>query len=511
MIRNKDAIIANGASTWHQGARRVLLDLLESGLRAVDPATAVRRHVSVEGSVLRVRGEGVAVDRDMQGPGRVVVLGGGKATAAMATAVESILGNWLSSGVIVVPGDAAASFPSGKIRSHAGGHPIPNRAGMQGVDAMIDLAKSLVRDDVAICLVSGGGSALMPRPAGDITLEDKQELNKVLLACGASIHEINAVRKHVSLIKGGWLARHASPAAVISLVLSDVVGDDLATIASGPTVPDPTTFSDAVSCLKRRQAWDAVPPRVRAYLQAGLANTAMETPKPGDPALDRVVNVLIGSAATAAGEIVRVAGARGIDATHVVTNHLDGEAREAGDALATLVSGAGTRRISFPASGTWFSGREMTIHVDRDAPGDAMTLLLFTGETTVTLRGKGTGGRNQEMLLATLGSLRGRGQGGRFALLACGMDGMEGNSPAAGAIIDDGSATRAEAKGLDALGMLASNDSHRFFTGLGDAILTGPTGTNVNDVIMLLVEGRWQDVVVTRDRRDPSPATIEAR
>jgi hydroxypyruvate reductase len=325
----------------------------------------------------------------------------------------------------------------------------------------MDIARSAGRDDLLICLISGGASALTPAPAAPVTLTGKQRTTELLLRSGAGIHEINTVRKHLSEFKGGQLARLAAPATVLSLLLSDVTGDDLDVIGSGPTVPDRSTFEDAVEVMRRRGIWKRIPAGVRARLEQGLAGKIAETPKPGSPIFRRVRNIVVGSNRQAIAAAQREAKELGYHAM-ILSSVMEGEAREvagvhAAIAKEILASGHPLRRPACVISG---------------------------GETTVTLRGHGKGGRNQEFVLSAAAAIAGlRG----VAILSGGTDGTDGPTDAAGAIATGSTIERASAAGLDWRTSLDRNDSYHFFDPLGDLIRTGPTRTNVMDVRVILV------------------------
>lgn len=494
VVQDKASIIENGKTMWHKTARETLLKLFEAGLASVNPYSAVKRHVTLTSDAIVLK----SVDCDvcsfpLKDIGKIYVVGGGKATASMAIALEEILGDRIDAGFINVPDEQLKLDPPRlkRIRATGASHPLPNQAGVDGVRKMIILSQEARSRDLVFCLISGGGSALMPHPASGITLEDKRTLNKLMIECGATIQEINIVRKHVSMVKGGWLARHFQPARVVGLILSDVVGDDISTIASGPTAPDPSTFSEAVAIIEKYKLLDRIPVRVRKHYILGMREDVRETPKPEDRMFANVTNVIIGSAQIAAKEITRVATTfTNLASVHLLSNKLEGEASEVGKVLHSLVMALAERKSRVKlACGNVSTGGKGEFKVEYGDPGDARvsTLMLLTGETTVTVKGKGTGGRNQELLLSFLNASNPQSKV-RFAMTSCGMDGIEGNSKAAGAIIDDLSLQHVTAKGIDLARALSDNDSGTVFSAIGDAIITGPTGTNVNDVTMILVD-----------------------
>lgn len=424
--------------------RRHAFAIFRASLRAADPRQAVRTALArVDFSPFR----------------RIFVAGAGKASASMAQAAEQVLGDRICSGLINTKDDHLA--PVRHIALHQAGHPVPDQRGVAGARRIAALASQAGRGDLLLCLISGGASALLPLPADPVTLVEKQETTRLLLACGATIHEINAVRKHLSAIKGGQLARLAAPASVLSLLLSDVVGDPLDVIGSGPTAPDRSTFRTAWSVLEKYSLQTQVPAPVRLRFEQGLAGRIPETPKPGDPCFAHTRNLVVGSnrlAVGAAAQKARQLGYRPL----VLSTTIEGETRDVAAMHAAIA-----REI-------FTSGR----------PVPPPVCLISGGETTVTLRGGGLGGRNQEFALAAAIALD--GLPGILAFSA-GTDGTDGPTPAAGAMADGATLARAAALGLDAAAFLARNDSFHFFEPLGDLVCTGPTGTNVMDVRLVLI------------------------
>ena len=378
--------------------------------------------------------------------GRTIVVGAGKASAAMALAVEQHWKGDLSGLVITRYGHGA---PCKRIEIVEASHPVPDASGRDAALRMGRLVEGLSADDLVLCLMSGGGSALVAAPAPGLTLEDKQNVNRQLLACGAPIAEMNCVRKHLSALKGGRLAAAAHPAQVVSLIISDVPGDDPAVVASGPTVPDPSTRQEALAIL-RKYKFD-LPPHVWAF----LATAEAETPKPGDPRFAKVKTQMIAAPAqslAAAAKLAKQAGYQVID----LGDRVEGEARDVAREQAAL---ALTTR--------------------------GLTVILSGGETTVTIKGKGRGGRNAEFALALAIALDGKPH---IAAIAGDTDGIDGSEDNAGALVTPDTLARARAKGLDANAFLANNDAYSFFEALDNLIVTGPTRTNVNDFRAILVE-----------------------
>jgi glycerate 2-kinase len=429
--------------------------IFQAALKAVDPGEAIRTHVRREGDQLHV------ADRpyDLRQYDAVYAVGIGKAGAAMALAVEALLGDRLRGGHVVVK--YGHGGPLKQVTVHEAGHPVPDEAGVRATRTLIDFVKDRGSRDLLVCLISGGGSALSPAPVDGITLAEKQEVTRQLLACGATIHEINAVRKHISRIKGGQLTRLAAPATLIALVLSDVVGDALDVIASGPTVPDTSTFADALEILRKYQLLDHAPKAIRRHLEAGRAGDIPETPKPGDAVFAHTQTVLIGRNLQALEAASRQATDLGYQSL-ILSSVIEGETREvakvhAGIAKEVLASG---HPLAPPAC------------------------ILSGGETTVTLRGQGKGGRSQEFALAMALDIR---DIPGIAILSGGTDGTDGPTDAAGAVADWTTCTRAEELGLQPRLALENNDAYPFFARLGDLLITGPTQTNVMDVRIMLI------------------------
>ena len=434
--------------------RPLLKKLISRGLDAVDAHAAVYRAISRNGKELIIGGRLYDLDRYE----RVVVVGAGKATAPMARAVEQRLGRRLQGGFVVVK--HGHRVPTKRIVVAEAGHPVPDRSGQRAAARLCAIAAELGHRDLMIVLLSGGASSLLPAPVAGITLSDKQRTTRELLRCGASIREINTVRKHLSRIKGGRLAE-LTEATVVTLILSDVLGDDLSAIASGPTVPDPTTYQDAVAILKHHRIWQAVPQRVRRHLDRGCEGLASETPKPGSSLFRRVRHHIVGNnvaAVTAVMRITREAGLRTLVHRPVLT----GEAREEGQRF-----GAMARKI-----------------VREGKPLQKPCCVVAGGETIVTVTGKGVGGRAQEFAVAA--ALEIAGLAGVY-VVAIGTDGTDGPTDAAGAVADGNTVARAQRFSLDLNSALKRHDTYPALKKLHQLIITGPTGTNVNDLYLLIV------------------------
>ncbi len=407
-----------------------------------------------DAAVAAARPEKVIADHLPPPPqGRTIVLGAGKAAAAMARAVEERMSGSIEGLVVTRYGHAV---PCRRIEVVEAAHPVPDRAGREAAARILRLAEAAGADDLVLCLISGGASALLALPAPGLSLEDKQTIARALLASGADIGEMNTVRKHLSAIKGGRLAAAAYPAKVVSLLISDVPGDDPTVIGSGPTVPDPTTCGEALAVLQQYDIRE--PARVIDY----LCERCEETPKPGDPRLAGAEAMVIARPQASLEAAAALAREHGM-APVILGDAIEGEAREVAKVLAAIAQQV--RRHGQPQA--------------------APCVLLSGGETTVTLRGKGRGGRNSEFMLAL--AIRLRGAPG-ISALAADTDGIDGSEDNAGAMVTADTLARARASGLDAKAMLADNDSYDFFAALGDLVVTGPTLTNVNDFRAILIE-----------------------
>jgi glycerate 2-kinase len=430
---------------FHGAGARIVLSALEAAIRSVEPGKLVRAAVSYDGhsvTVRDIRGQ----EKNFSDFGNVYIVGAGKGTGAMAGALCTVLGSRVAGGAVNVPRKTAVKCDSVDV-THAS-HPIPDKAGVRGAEKIVSTVKRARESDLVFVLISGGGSALMPLPAKGVLLADKQRVTSQLLASGASIHEINAVRKHLSAIKGGRLAQHAR-CTVISLVLSDVVGDDLGVIASGPTFPDSSTFKDALRIMKKYRI--SAPAAAVDHIVHGARGLIDETPKHDNPAFGRVHNFLIGNNATACKSAVQSLRGSGLK-TEYIGSEYDGEARDLGGLLARLAA---------------------------DLPAGPFALVAG-GETTVRLGKKaGRGGRNQEAALSY--AMHAEDPGAVAAFM--GTDGIDGNSDAAGALVSPKSIALAQKAGARRL--LAIHDSYRALEKMHSLIFTGLTGTNVNDISIL--------------------------
>jgi glycerate 2-kinase len=443
-------------------ASETVLAVLEAALSAVDPGRAVRRALALQGTTLRVgtHPAGAAPSTrsyDLRTYEHIYVVGAGKASAAMASALEEVLGPRITAGWINVKDGYTA--PTHIVTIHEAGHPLPDARGLAGSEKIAQLLQQAGPDDLVFCLISGGGSALMELPVEGITLSQMERLTQALLRCGATINEMNVIRKHLSQLKGGQLVRMAQPAQVIALILSDVIGNPLDVIASGPTCPDPSTFAQAYEILQKYNLLQEIPAAIVQHLERGIEGAVPETTKAGDSACQRTQNVVVGSnelAAQAALDEARRQGLHGM----LLSTFVEGEAREVARVLAAIA-------------------REIA-HSGQPLPRPAC--IVAGGETTVTVRGQGLGGRNQELALAAAPWIAGLEN---VAVLALGTDGTDGPTNAAGAICTGRTAQRAAQQGLSMHGFLAENDAYHLFQALNDLVITGPTNTNVNDLVFV--------------------------
>ncbi|MFQ6032876.1 MAG: glycerate kinase [Candidatus Zixiibacteriota bacterium] len=424
-------------------------------IKAVDPFYAIRKQVKLVEDNLWV-GRSLYRLKDIR---RILVIGAGKASAPIAQAVEKILGSRIHKGIVVTK--KGYVVPLKRIELVEGGHPLPDKNGMEGTRRILKLISNPDQNDLVICLISGGGSSLLVSPSPGISLKDKKELTDQLLRCGADIEEINTIRKHISQVKGGRLAQLAYPSYVMTLILSDVIGSKIDSIASGPTAPDTTTFSDCLKIIQKYKLKDKIPPLIYDHLKKGRQGKIKETPKLGDPIFKKVRNFIIGS---------------------------NSQALEAAKQKAELI-GFNTMILSRPVSGdtTRAAVRHANLAKSIQKIGDPVfppACLISGGETTVKIKGKGLGGRNQEFILVGATKIAGLKN---MVMLSAGTDGTDGPTDAAGAICNGKTIKRALQKGLNPKQYLDNNDSYHFFQKLGDLLKTGPTNTNVMDIHLILV------------------------
>jgi len=436
--------------------REDIRKIFDTGLKAADPKQAVSRAVCLLANGKLQVGERYY---DLGQFDRIRVVGAGKAAAPMAAAIEDILGSRISEGFISTK--YGHGLPLKRFVVTEAGHPVPDEAGLAASQHIMNLLEQSDERDLIICLISGGGSALMPLPVPGISLTDKQKTTQILLACGATIHEINTIRKHISGIKGGKLARTAFPGTLITLILSDVIGDNLDVIASGPTVPDRSTFTDCMEILEKYNITDEIPPHVIEYLKRGTRGIEPETPKPKDAIFDKTAVLIIGSSSLSIDAARDEAVALGYN-TLILSSFIEGETRDVAKVHTAIIK-------EILRSGN---------------PVPRPACIISGGETTVTIHGDGLGGRNMEFALAAAIEIEGLDG---TVVLSGGTDGTDGPTDAAGAIADGTTIQRGMAKGCNASKFLKNNDSYNFFKVLEDLLMTGPTMTNVMDLRVLLV------------------------
>lgn len=427
--------------------RREAFEIFHAALRAADPRAAILRVLARKDHMLLLNEKPF---NDLT-RGRIIVVGMGKAGAPMAQALEEIVGTEIDAGAVTVKYGHLA--PTQKIKINQAGHPLPDENGVRATQEIVNLLRDLSADDLVICVVSGGGSALMEWLVDDVTLDDLRALTMELLRCGATIYEINALRKHLSRVKGGQLARLAQPARVLALILSDVLHSPLDVIASGPTAPDSSTFAECLQILDHYALREKIPANIVAHLERGARGEIPETPKMDDALFARVTNVVIADNQIACDAAAAEARARGY-AVELIGTQLQGEAK--------------------------MLGMELAMRGLRASSG---ACILGGGEPTVVLRGGGKGGRAQELVLAAAREIDGAE---KIVVLSAGTDGTDGPTDAAGAIADNETLSRAYALGLDANAYLDNNDAYHFFRALDDLVITGPTNTNVNDLMLAL-------------------------
>ena len=468
-VKNITQLLSKNLDETQLYLRKIGLEVLENALTAVKPENIINNNIKIQNNYLFIQQD----KYDLSRFNRFIIIGGGKATAEMSFALENILKSVPRKkygGLINIPDslDFQNSPLTDKIVLNYASHPIPNGKGFSGTKEMIGLIKQSSKNDLIICLISGGGSALLPLPKKGLNLKDLQEINSLLLASGATIHEINTIRKHLSDFKGGNLAKKVfdlSGATLISLIISDVVGDNLDIIASGPTVPDLSTYQDAVEILRKYNLYDKVPLAVRNTLNEGIKIKELETPKPNDKCFSNVHNYLLGSVNSAVRAVIDNLNKWEFQSEYF-SNEIVGEAKDFGKDLFQIISNKIT------------TSRNKKYKM----------ALIGTGELTVTIKGKGIGGRNQEMLLSFLDFVKDETVNNTFLIIAVNLDGIEGNSTAMGALIDNHILTQTINNNINIKKYLNGNDSNSFFKLIEGEIITGPTGCNVNDLILILLQ-----------------------
>ena len=440
-----------------------LVKIYWEAVHAVDPEKLIAARVKKKGGTLVIDLPEGAIVEDLSRYREIIILGIGKASARMAAAMELVLDDEITRGFVITKYGHAV--PTQKIKVLEAGHPIPDENSLRGAETLAQIAREADDKTLIINLISGGGSALFCLPAGDVTLADKIQTTRLLLACGADIDEMNCIRKHLSRVKGGGLAKIVCPARLVNLILSDVIGDRIDSIASGITAPDPTTFSNALAIVRKYSLEDKFPPAVTEHLMRGERGIIPETPKQGEPAFKNTINAILGNNTLACQAALKQAQALGYNA-HVLTTTLTGEASEAGIMLAQMAGGL-------------IAGKNNSTN---------KSMLISGGETIVTIRGEGKGGRNQEMALAFACELH-RLQPGtqNVYFLSAGTDGSDGPTDAAGALVNPELMEEMKNIAGTAKAHLAQNDSYNFFAKTGCLFQTGPTYTNVCDIQILTV------------------------
>ncbi len=457
IIQNFNELISAVKTKEESERRKIILELLETGINSVLPCNIIPTNVKLKNKKLIIQN----FQFDLSKITNIYVVGAGKASGAMAEEIEKILQPFITSGLVNVPYSTKREYNTQIIQLNEASHPIPSESGVIGAKKIIQILNQTKATDLVIVLLSGGGSALLPLPADEIDLKYLQQLNNQLIKSGATIQEINTVRKHCSQIKGGQLIKFAYPAEVITLILSDVIGNPLDSIASGPTVPDPTTYKQAIKILKHYHLWEKVNESIKRHLQNGIKGIIPETPKPNDKIFRKTYTFIIGDIKSACNSIKKTADHRGFF-SKIYSYNLVGEARLIGKEFLKYA-----KNLRFKDS----------------LVSEKPIILIAGGETTVTVKGKGVGGRCQEMGLAIISEFQNLEN---YVFAALGTDGIDGFTNAAGVIIDKYSTYLMNQKSLNPQRFLDNNDSYNFFKNLGDSLIfTGPTGTNVNDLMLI--------------------------
>ena len=454
---NEDHILANGTGVYAK-LRGDALKMLEVALDAVDPKKAIYNKVKVEDDKITLDGKIYDLARFK----RVYLVGGGKAGGPMAEAIESLLGDKLTGGVVNILQGTEGKYHLRRVKLVGASHPVPNEVGVRGVAQMLSMVSGLTSRDLVIVIISGGGSALMPSPAEGITLDDLQTITERLLKRGVTINDLNAVRKHLDSFKGGQLAKRCQPANVLSLILSDVVGDPLDTIASGPTAPDSTTWIDAKNVLRKYDSWEDAPEPIRRRIEKGVMGEIPETPKSDDIVFSKIHNVLVANNSYAEEAASKKATELGYNSM-ILSTMVEGEARQVGSVYAGIA-------------------REID---SRGRPVHSPAAIIIGGETTVDVKGSGKGGRNQELALSSAKRITGT----RCLIASLATDGLDGPTDSAGALVDGFTLDRISRLNLSIDAALKKNDAYPIFEKISDHLITGPTGTNVNDLTLILVAG----------------------
>ncbi|MBD3205264.1 DUF4147 domain-containing protein, partial [Candidatus Bathyarchaeota archaeon] len=446
-IQNKEKLISNSGLEVFRNLRNDSTEIIEEAIKSVNPYFALKKIIKIEDNELTIKN----VVLDINNINKILVVGGGKASVPMARALEDILKDRIDNGIVNTLHETKNKQDLRYIKVNGASHPIPDKSGMIGVKTMLEMVSDLNENDLVFAIISGGGSSLMPFPAENITLEEVQLVTERLLKAGATINELNSVRKHLSSIKGGQLAKSIFPARTIGLILSDVIGDPLDTIASGPTAPDDSFFEDALNVLKKYELLNQIPENVEKRLKMGVVGKLAETPKTGDKVFVKVDNFIVANNLLAANAAASKASELGYK-SNVLSTYIEGEARQLG---------------------IFLGGISKSI-IKNGNPLDPPAALIIGGETTVKVTGNGKGGRNQEVALSSIRMINGL----NTLIATLGTDGIDGPTEAAGAIADGQSMTKAISMKLSPEEYLNNNDSYSFFEKMGDLIITGPTGTN---------------------------------
>ena len=437
--------------------RKDAITLFYVGIKAASPSILIPNNMLLKENILTISDiNGISKSFNLNNFDRITVIGAGKASTSMAYEVEKMLDDKIDDGIVVTKYNFRSELE--RIQVLEASHPLPDKNGIEASKMIVEICKNAREDDIIINLISGGASSLLPSPADNITLEDKIKTTEILLRAGATIQELNTVRKHISLIKGGQLGKYVYPATIINLIISDVIGDHLDVIGSGLTVPDPTTFEDSWNVVIKYKLENKIPYSVNNYLRDGIEGKAPETPKPNNPIFKNVNNFIIGNNWIALSAIKNAAEDKGYN-SKTISSTLEGEANNAGKFIAQIAKEYSLSKVK-------------------------PVCIIFGGETTVTVRGKGKGGRNQELSLSTAIEID---RNKNIAFLSAGTDGIDGSTEAAGAISNGRTIERAKELGLDAVKFLDNNDSYNFFNKLEDLIITGSTNTNVMDIQILLL------------------------
>jgi glycerate 2-kinase len=457
MIRNRARLTRNGLTPVNSRARHLCIDALESALRAVEPSRCLTSAVKVQGNRLSVGEFSCSLSRF----GRIMLLGVGKAGLTMFETTARMLRDFDTYGILIAPKGSDLTRLDQRFERFQAGHPLPDQEGLKASKRVIQAVADMRESELLVCLISGGGSAMLPAPAEGISIQDKRTVTNQLVKSHATIHEINTVRRHLSRLKGGRLVQLCRASTILTLIMSDVPGNHLADIASGLTAEDPTSYHDAVSIMTKYNLWDRTPNKIKRHLVRGVRGKIPETPKPGSANFRRVHNVIIADNYKACAAAQRVLAAKHVSAS-VLASSVEMDSSAMGGLLAAIAQNYAEGHIS---------------NIDSRA-------VIFGGETTVTVSGNGKGGRNQECVLSAVQAISGVDGA---VIAALGTDGVDGNSKAAGAIADGRTLVRARKLGITPQPFLDNNDSYRFFKALGDNLVTGPTGTNVSDLYVALL------------------------